>query len=47
MTAGIRRVMKNQPEVFDPRTYLTVGRDEVRKMVRHKIETVLGSANTL
>lgn len=47
MTAGIRRVMKNQPEVFDPRTYLTIGRDEVRKMVRHKIETVLGSANTL
>ena len=27
MTAGIRRVLANQPEVFDPRTYLSVGRD--------------------
>ncbi|MGN1094930.1 MAG: class II fructose-1,6-bisphosphate aldolase [Eubacteriales bacterium] len=43
MTAGIRRVMKAQPDVFDPRTYLTVGRDEVKKMVKHKIECVLGS----
>lgn len=43
MTAGIRRVLKNQPEVFDPRMYLTVGRDEVKKMVKHKIENVLGS----
>lgn len=47
MTAGIRRVMHNQPEVFDPRTYLSVARDEVRKMVYHKITTVLGSQNTL
>ena len=45
MTAGIRRVLANQPEVFDPRAYLTVGRDEVKKMVKHKIETVLGSQN--
>ena len=43
MTAGIRRVMKAQPEVFDPRGYLTVARDEVKKMVKHKIVTVLGS----
>ena len=43
MTAGIRRVMFNQPDVFDPRTYLSVARDEVRKMVAHKIENVLGS----
>ena len=43
MTAGIRRVMTAQPDVFDPRTYLTVGRDEVKKMVKHKITTVLGS----
>ncbi len=47
MTAGIRRVMSNQPDVFDPRTYLSVARDEVRKMVMHKITTVLGSQNTL
>ena len=43
MTAGIRRVLANQPEVFDPRTFLSVGRDEVKKMVKHKIVDVLGS----
>lgn len=47
MTAGIRRVMKAQPEIFDPRGYLTVARDEVKKMVLHKIDSVLGSAGTL
>ncbi len=47
MTAGIRRVMHDQPEVFDPRTYLFVARDEIRKLVVHKITDVLGSANTL
>ena len=47
MTAGIRRVLHNQPDVFDPRTYLSVARDEVRKMVSHKIRDVLGSAGTL
>ncbi|MGM9664112.1 MAG: class II fructose-1,6-bisphosphate aldolase [Eubacteriales bacterium] len=43
MTAGIRRVLTSQPDVFDPRTYLKVARDEVKKMVRHKIVDVLGS----
>ena len=43
MTAGIRRVLTASPDVFDPRTYLTAGRDEVKKMVKHKIECVLGS----
>ena len=47
MTAGIRRVLTNDPTVFDPRGYLTVGRDEVKKMVKHKIIDVLGSSNTL
>ncbi len=47
MTAGIRRVLTQQPDVFDPRTYLSVARDEVRKMVKHKIVDVLGSNNTL
>ena len=47
MTAGIRRVLTNQPDVFDPRTYLSVARTEVKKMVEHKIKDVLGSANTL
>ncbi len=47
MTAGIRRVMSAQPEVFDPRSYLSVAREEVKKTVLHKITNVLGSANTL
>ncbi|MDD6265525.1 MAG: class II fructose-1,6-bisphosphate aldolase [Clostridia bacterium] len=47
MTAGIRRVLSNTPDVFDPRGYLSVARDEVKKMVAHKIKDVLGSDNTL
>ena len=47
MTAGIRRVFSNTPDVFDPRGYLSVARDEVKKMVKHKIVNVLGSDGTL
>ena len=47
MTAGIRRVLAGKPDMFDPRGYLTVARDEVKKMVKHKIVNVLGSQNTL
>lgn len=43
MTAAIRRVLANDPSVFDPRTYLSVARDEVKKMVTHKMVGVLGS----
>ena len=43
MTAGIREVMDNKPDVFDPRTYLTVGRRYVKDVVVHKIKEVLGS----
>ncbi len=44
LTAGIRRVFHDSPEAFDPRQYLTVARDNVRGMVKHKILNVLGSA---
>ena len=47
MTAGIRRVFSEKPAAFDPREYLKVARDEVKKMVRHKIVDVLGSNGTL
>jgi fructose-bisphosphate aldolase class II len=47
MTAGVRRVFANKPEAFDPREYLKVARDEVKKMVQHKIVNVLGSSGTL
>lgn len=45
MTAAIRRSLANDPEAFDPRAYLSVARDEVKKMVNHKIVNVLGSNN--
>ncbi len=44
LTAGIRRVFNDTPAAFDPRQYLTVARDNVREMVKHKILNVLGSA---
>ncbi len=47
MTAGIRRVLTENPAAFDPRDYLKVAREEVKKMVKHKIVNVLGSSNTL
>ena len=43
LTAGIRRVLSDDPSVFDPRTYLTVARKEVKAMVKHKLVNVLGS----
>ncbi len=47
MTAGIRRVFASNPSAFDPREYLKVGREEVKKMVEHKIVDVLGSDNKM
>ncbi len=47
MTAGIRRTLVGDPAGFDPRGYLKVARDEVKKMVKHKIVNVLGSNDTL
>ena len=47
MTAGIRRKLTADPSAFDPRAYLTVARDEVKKMVKHKIVDVLGSNGAL
>lgn len=44
MTAGIREVMQAHPDYFDPRQYLTVARANVKNVVAHKIQNVLGSA---
>ena len=44
MTAGVRRHLSEHPDHFDPRQYLTPGRDNIRALVRHKITQVLGSA---
>ena len=45
MTAGIREDMFTYPSEFDPRHYLKPGRENVKKLVAHKIENVLGSTN--
>ena len=45
LTAGIREVMFEHPDYFDPRQYLTVGRANVKAVVAHKIKDVLGSEN--
>jgi len=44
LTAGIRQVMQEHPDYFDPRQYLTVARANVKDVVAHKITEVLGSA---
>lgn len=44
LTAGIREVMFAHPDYFDPRQYLTVARQNVKDVVAHKIQDVLGSA---
>ena len=44
MTAGVRQDVIAHPEHFDPREYLSVGRDYVKQLVQHKIRTVLGSS---
>ncbi|MGI6349383.1 MAG: class II fructose-1,6-bisphosphate aldolase [Eubacteriales bacterium] len=41
MTASIRKVFVEQPEVFDPRKYLSPARDAIAKMVAHKMRNVL------
>ncbi|ACV68685.1 class II fructose-1,6-bisphosphate aldolase [Desulfohalobium retbaense] len=47
MTANIRKFLAENPAEFDPRKYLKPARQAVQDMVQHKIETVLGSSNTL
>lgn len=44
MTAAVREVFATKPEEFDPRKYLGPARDNMKKLYKHKIEAVLGSA---
>jgi len=44
MTAAIREVFATKPAEFDPRKYLGPARDNAKKLYKHKIEEVLGSA---
>jgi fructose-bisphosphate aldolase class II len=45
MTAAIRETFAKKPAEFDPRKYLGPARDNAKKLYKHKIEEVLGSAN--
>ncbi|WP_085535138.1 class II fructose-bisphosphate aldolase [Massilibacteroides vaginae] len=47
MTASIRETFATKPAEFDPRKYLGPARDNMKKLYKHKIENVLGSANKL
>ena len=44
-SAGVREVLYNNPNAFDPREYLKAGRANVKALVEHKIKNVLGSEN--
>jgi len=47
MTASVRKHFAEHPDHFDPRQYLSVARDNIRAVVKHKIRNVLGSSNKL
>ena len=42
-TRGVRRVLEEDPDVFDPKRYGSAGRDEVRELVKNRM-TVCGCA---
>ncbi len=44
MTAEIRKVFAEEPEVFDPRKYLTPARDKIKETVKHKMRDVFLSS---
>lgn len=44
MTGAIRKYLTTNPEKFDPRGYLSCGREAIKNIVKHKIEHVMGSA---
>ena len=45
MTAKIRKSLFEKPENFDPRNYLSLAREAIKEIVKHKIKNVMGSAN--
>ena len=45
MTAGVRKHLAENPTHFDPRQYLTDGREFIKSTVKNKVQNVLGSAN--
>ena len=47
LTAGIRKVLVEEPSAFDPRKYLTPARELVKQTVSHKMKDVFGSSNKI
>ena len=47
MTAAVRKVFAEKPGEFDPRKYLGLARDNMKKLYMHKIVNVLGSNDKL
>ena len=47
LTAGIRKVLVEDPSAFDPRKYLTPARELVKQTVSHKMKDVFGSSNKI
>ena len=47
MTAGVRQQLMADPANFDPRSYLKVGRQYVKDLVKDKIINILGSNDSL
>jgi fructose-bisphosphate aldolase, class II len=45
LTAGIRKVLAEDPRQFDPRKYLAPARTTVKELVRHKVRDVLCCAS--
>ena len=45
MTANIRRVFAESPEVYDPRKYCGEARTAIKEVVQNKIRNVFGSSN--
>jgi fructose-bisphosphate aldolase class II len=46
-TAGIRRTLMENPESFDPRTYLSAARDKMIELYKNKNINVMGSAGKI
>ena len=44
-TGEIRKALAENPGAFDPRKYLTPGREKITEIVEHKIKNVFGSSN--
>ncbi len=46
LTAGIRQFFAENPDQFDPRGYMGLGRENIANLVDYKIKNVLGSVNS-